>query len=146
MTGTVDADLYQRTQAMLEPGEVELNGAIVHTELEGRDDLEMHELTVDLNDVVAGHTPGLEAGDSYIHAGNDDPEFASNQFQGRRLDDDSFVWECQQLLREGSFDLVFYYPAEADHVGIVEGVEALGPRVTGVRTDGESERDDAPSS
>ena len=145
MTETVDADLYQRTQALLEPGEVELNGVIVHTDLEGREDLEMHELTVELNDVVAEYTPDLAAGGSYVHAGNDDPEFASNQFQGRRLDDDSFVWECQQLLREGSFDLVFYYPAEADHVGIVEAIEALGPRVTGVRTDGESERDDAPS-
>ena len=144
MTGTVDADLYQRTRALLEPGDVTLNGAIVHTGLDGREDLEMHELTVELNDVIAAHTPGLDAGDSYVHAGNDDPEFASNQFQGRRLDDDGFVWECQQLLREGSFDLVFYYPAGTDHVGVVESIEALGPRVTGVRTDGESARDDAP--
>ncbi len=145
MTGTVDADLYQRTRALLEPGDVTLNGAIVHTGLDGREDLEMHELTVELNDLIADHSPDLDAGDSYVYAGNDDPEFASNQFQGRRLDDDGFVWECQQLLREGSFDLVFYYPAEADHVGIVEGIEALGPRVTGVRTDGGGARDDAPT-
>ena len=144
MTETADADLYQRTRALLEPGDVTLNGAIVHTGLDGREDLEMHELTVELNDVIAAHTPGLDAGDSYVHAGNDDPEFASNQFQGRTLEDDGFVWECQQLLREGSFDLVFYYPATADHVGVVEDIEALGPRVTGVRTDGESERDDRP--
>ena len=146
MTETVDADLYQRTRALLDPGEIVLNGAIVHTGLGGREDLEMHELTVELNDVIAEHTPDLTAGEAYVYAGNDDSEFASNQFQGRRLDDDGFVWECQQLLREGSFDLVFYYPAEADHVGIVEATEALGPRVTGVRTDGETERDDAPSS
>jgi hypothetical protein len=144
MTETVDADLYQRTRALLEPGDVTLNGVIVHTDLDGREDLEMHELTVELNDVIAAHTPGLEAGDSYVYAGNDDPEFASNQFQGRRLDDDGFVWECQQLLREGSFDLVFYYADETDHVSVVETVEALGPRVTGVRTDGEDERDDMP--
>ncbi|MFB6168146.1 MAG: DUF5778 family protein [Haloferacaceae archaeon] len=144
MTETVDADLYQRTRALLEPGDVTLNGVVVHTDLDGREDLEMHELTVELNDVIAANTPGLEAGDSYVYAGNDDPEFASNQFQGRRLDDDGFVWECQQLLREGSFDLVFYYAAETDHVGVVEAVEALGPRVTGVRTDGEDTRDDAP--
>ncbi|ESS05447.1 MAG: hypothetical protein A07HB70_02491 [uncultured archaeon A07HB70] len=144
MTETLDADLYRRTEALLEPGEVTLNGAVIHTDLGGDQDLEMHELTVDLNDVVARHSPEASAGETYIYAGNDDPEFASNQFQGRRLDDDEFVWECQQLLREGSFDLVFYYPASADHVAVVEGVEALGHRVTGVRTDGEAARDDAP--
>jgi hypothetical protein len=145
VTETLDADLYRRTKALLEPGDVALNGAVVHTDLDGREDLEMHELTVELNDLIAAHVPDATEGETYVHAGNDDPEFASNQFQGRRLADDSFVWECQQLLREGSFDLVFYYPAAADHVAIVEGIEALGHRVTGVRTDGETARDDAPA-
>jgi hypothetical protein len=136
-----DADLYRRTRALLEPGEISLNGVIVHTDLEGSEDLEMQELTVELNDVIA-EAAGVE--EAYVYAGNDDPEFASNQFQGRRLDDDGFVWECQQLLREGRFDLVFYYRAEADHAAIVEAVEALGHRATGVRTDGEPTRDDGP--
>jgi hypothetical protein len=137
----VDADIYRRTEALLEPGEVELNGVVVHTDLDGSQDLEMHELTVELNEVIAEHAG---KGETYIHAGNDDPEFASNQFQGRTLGDDEFVWECQQLLREGSFDIVFYYESTADHVGIVEAVEERGYGVTGVRTDGEPERDDAP--
>jgi hypothetical protein len=140
----VDADLYRRTRALLEPGDVTLNGVVVHTDFDGGEDLEMQEFTVELNDVIAAHSDDVAAGETYIHAGNDDPEFASNQFQGRRLDDDAFVWECQQLLREGTFDLVFYYRADADHVGIVEAVEELGHRATGVRTDGGTERDDAP--
>ncbi len=144
MTETLDADLYRRTEALLEPGEVALNGAVVHTDLGGDQDLEMHELTVELNDLVARHSPAATEGETYIYAGNDDTEFASNQFQGRRLDDDEFVWECQQLLREGSFDIVVYYPASADHVAVVEAVESLGHRVTGVRTDDGRARDDAP--
>jgi hypothetical protein len=138
----VDADLYRRTEALLEPGDVELNGVVVHTDLEGQEDLEMHELTVELNEVIAAHAG---KGESYIYAGNDDTDFASNQFQGRTLADDEFVWECQQLLREGTFDIVFYYESTADHVGIVEAVEERGYRATGVRTDGESARDDAPA-
>lgn len=145
MTDSLEADIYRRTKALLEPGDVALNGAVVHTGLDGREDLEMHELTVDLNDLIAEHVPDAERGETYIYAGNDDSEFASNQFQGRRLSDDSFVWECQQLLRDGSFDLVFYYPAAADHVAVVEAIEALDHRVTGVRTDGEGARDDAPA-
>jgi len=137
----VDADIYRRTEALLEPGEVELNGVVVHTGLDGSQDLEMHELTVELNEVIAEHAG---KGETYIHAGNDDPEFASNQFQGRTLGDDEFVWECQQLLREGSFDLVFYYESTADHAGIVEAIEDRGYGATGVRTDGRAERDDAP--
>jgi hypothetical protein len=145
MTDAADADLYRRTKALLEPGDVSLNGVVVHTDLDGREDLEMHELTVALNDVIAAHAADAEAGETYVYAGNDDPEFASNQFQGRRLDDDGFVWECQQLLREGSFDLVFYYRASADHRGIVAAVEEMGHRATGVRTDGRDARDDAPA-
>ncbi|MFB6159786.1 MAG: DUF5778 family protein [Haloferacaceae archaeon] len=141
----VDADLYRRTRALLEPGDVTLNGVVVHTDLDGSEDLEMQELTVELNDVIAAHSADAEAGETYIYAGNDDADFSSNQFQGRRLDDDAFVWECQQLLREGSFDLVFYYRASADHVAIVEAVEERGFRATGVRTDGVDERDDAPA-
>jgi hypothetical protein len=129
MSETLDSDLYQRTKALLEPGEIELVGLVVHTDLTGQEDLEMHELTVDLNEIIAEHA---NKGETYIHAGNDDTDFSSNQFQGLTVDDEAFVWECQQLLREGTFDLVFYYEATADHEAIVEAVEELGPSVTPV--------------
>ena len=129
MNETLDSDLYQRTKALLEPGEIELVGLIVHTDLTGQEDLEMHELTVDLNEIIADHAG---KGETYIYAGNDDTDFASNQFQGLTVDDEEFVWECQQLLREGTFDLVFYYEATADHEAIIEAVEELGPDVTPV--------------
>jgi hypothetical protein len=134
MDDAVDDDLYRRTRALLEPGDIDLAGTIVHTDLGGEADLEMQELTVAINDVIAEHAG---KGESYIYAGNDDPEFAANQFQGRSLDDDEFVWECQQLLREGTFDLVFYYEATADHEAIGAAVEALDgvERVTGVTLD-----------
>jgi len=129
MADVLDQDLYERTKALLEPGDIELVGVIVHTELSGEEDLEMQELTVDLNDVIAAHT---DKGESYIYAGNDDPEFASNQFHGRTLEDDEFVWECQQLLRDGRFHLVFYYEATADHEAIIEAIEDRNLSVTPV--------------
>ena len=122
MNDAVDRDLYERTKALLEPGDIELLGCVVHTDLSGREDLEMHELTVALNEVVADHA---DKGDTFVYAGNDDTDFASNQFQGRTLEDESFVWECQQLLREGTFDLVFYYEAGVDQEALVADVEAL---------------------
>jgi hypothetical protein len=122
MSETLDEDLYQRTLALLEPGEIELVGAIVHTDLASEEDLEMQELTVEANDVIAEHAG---KGETYIYAGNDSEEFASNQFQGLTLVDDSFVWECQQLLREGTFDVVFYYEAGPDQVALASDLEAL---------------------
>jgi len=122
MTDTADESLYERTKALLEPGEIELVGMIVHTDLGSDEDLEMQELTVALNDVIGEHA---DRGETYIYAGNDDPDFASNQFHGRTLTDDEFVWECQQLLRAGTFDLVFYYEATADHEAIVGSTRDL---------------------
>ncbi|WP_049983448.1 DUF5778 family protein [Halorubrum sp. BV1] len=122
MSETVDADLYARTKALLEPGDIELVGCIVHTDLGGEEDLEMHELTVAANDVIAEHA---EKGETYIEAGNDDTDFSSNQFQGRTLDDEAFVWECQQLLRDGTFDLVFYYEAGVDQAALTDELAAL---------------------
>ena len=122
MSEILDEDLYRRTKALLEPGEIELLGAVVHTDLAGEENLEMHELTVDANEVIAEHAG---TGETYIYAGNDTDEFASNQFQGLTLDDESFVWECQQLLREGTFDVVFYYEATVDQAALVEDLEAL---------------------
>ncbi|ERH00304.1 MAG: hypothetical protein J07HN6_01922 [Halonotius sp. J07HN6] len=129
MSDVLEDDLYERTKALLDPGDIELVGLVIHTEFSSEEDLEMHELTVDCNDIIADHT---DKGESYIYAGNDDPEFASNQFHGRTLDDDEFVWECQQLLRDGRFHLVFYYEATADHEGIIEALEDRGLSVTPV--------------
>jgi hypothetical protein len=131
MSDAVDDSLYERTKALLEPGDIELVGAIVHTDLGGDEDLEMQELTVAINEVLADHAG---KGETYIHAGNDDSQFASNQFQGLTLDDESFVWECQQLLRNGTFDLVFYYEATVDQATLVEDLSALDrvERVTAV--------------
>jgi hypothetical protein len=114
---------------LLEPGDIELAGVIVHTDLTSDEELEMNQLTVDVNEIIAAHA---DKGEAYIYAGNDDPEFASNQFQGRSLEDEAFVWECQHLLREGTFDLVFYYEADADQEAIVSGIEALGYDATPV--------------
>jgi hypothetical protein len=128
MSETVDADLYARTKALLEPGDIDLAGCIVHTTLGGDEDLEMHELTVAINEVIADHAG---KGEAYIEAGNDDTNFSSNQFQGRTLDGEAFVWECQQLLRDGTFDLVFYYEATVDQealaadLGDLDGVERV---------------------
>ena len=122
MSETLDEDLYRRTKALLEPGEIELVGAVVNTDLGGDEDLEMHELTVDVNGVIAEHAG---KGETYIYAGNDTNEFASNQFQGLTLDDESFVWECQQLLREGTFDIVFYYGATVEQAALVDDLAAL---------------------
>ncbi|WP_435124409.1 DUF5778 family protein [Halobaculum sp. D14] len=134
MSDTVDRDLYERTKALLEPGDIELVGAVVHTDLASDQDLEMHELTVDLNEVVAERA---DRGETYIYAGNDDPEFASNQFQGLTLEGEEFVWECQQLLRNGTFDIVFYYEADVDQAAVVDAIAALDhvDRVTPVPDD-----------
>jgi hypothetical protein len=134
MSETLDEDLYRRTKALLEPGDVDLNGIVVHTEFDGQADVQMMQATLDVADVVAEHS-GHDPEDVYVESGNDDPEFASNQHQGLTIDDEGFVWECQQLLREGTFDVVLYYLASADHDAIIADVEDLGFDVTGVRGD-----------
>jgi len=132
MSEGTDPGLYQRTESLLEPGEIELNGLVVHTDLTGEQEAAMHRVTVEIGDVIARHA-GLDPGDTYVYSGTDDAEFGLNQHQGLTLDGDEFVWECQQLLREGSYDLVFYYEATADHEAIVEDVEGMGHEAVGVR-------------
>ncbi len=131
MDDPLSNDLYQRTLTLLEPGEIELLGAIVHTEFDLREDLEMHDATIDVGEVIA-EAAGIDPADTYVYSGVDDPEFSSNQHQGLTLEGEEFVWECQQLLRDGTFDLVFYYEASADQDRVVEGVEALGFEITPV--------------
>lgn len=131
MSERLDDDLYQRTKRLLEPGEIELVGAIVHTELGSAEDIEMHQATVDVGEIIA-EGAGYDPTDTYVYSGSNDTNFASNQHQGLALENDGFVWECQQLLREGTFDIVFYYEASADHELILEGVRSAGFSVTGV--------------
>lgn len=131
MSETLDDDLYERTRRLLEPGEIELVGAIVHTDIESQSDIEMHQSTVDIGEIIAKGT-GYDPKDTYVYSGSDDTNFASNQHQGLTLADDGFVWECQQLLREGRFEIVFYYEASADHEGILEAIRQKGFAVTGV--------------
>ena len=128
----VDEDLYEQAQALLEPGEIELNGIVVHTELTSDDEAKLHKTTVEIGDAIAEHAAPEE--DTYIYSGNDDPEFGLNQHQGLTLDDDAFVWECQQLIREGTFRIVFYYEASADQQAIVEAVSETGHTVESVES------------
>ncbi len=136
MTDPLDEDLYRRTWQLLQPGDVELDGLIVHTEFDGSEETRMHQTTVEVGDVIASHA-GHEPTDTFVYSGTDDPEFASNQHQGRTLDDESFVWECQQLLRDGSFDLVFYFEADADLDAILAELGDEGYTVSGVPGDEE---------
>ncbi|PSP93352.1 hypothetical protein BRC91_10020 [Halobacteriales archaeon QS_4_62_28] len=128
---TLDEDLYQRTKALLEPGDIELNGTIVHTDLDGQDDIEMMETTLEAGNTIAEHA-GHDPKDTYVYSGNDDSDFSSNQHQGLTIDGEAFVWECQQLLREGTFDIVFYYEASADQDAILADLREAGYDVTGV--------------
>jgi len=129
MADALDEDLRRRTEALLDPGEIELNGAIVHTDLGGGEDIEMTEATLEVGGLIADAAGVAEW---YVYSGTDDPEFASNQHQGRRMDEE-FVWECQQLLREGTFDLVFYYEASIDQEALLSSIRDAGFRATGVR-------------
>ena len=124
MPATADDPLYDELVTFLEPGEIDLIGMIIDTQFDRSEDLEAHELTVELNDIIAHHSG---KGEAYIYAGNDSSRFASNQYQGRGLRDDAFVWECQHLVRDGRFTLVFYYEADAAQAAIVDAVSALPP-------------------
>jgi hypothetical protein len=136
----VDAELYRRTQRLLAPGDVELVGCIVHTDLERSEDIEMMNASLEVGDVIAEHA-GQDPGDVYVESGNDDPDFSSNQHQGLTIESEAFVWECQQLLREGTFDLVFYYEATTDHEGVLAELRSRGYTVQGVRPAGEDAAD-----
>ena len=125
-------DLIQRVRLLLEPGDIELNGLIVQTTFTGDDEIEMYDATLEIGECIASHA-GVDRW--YVHSGNDDPEFGINQHQGLSLAKDEFVWECQQLLRNGTFDIVFYYEASADHEGIIDSLQSLGHDVIGVRPD-----------
>ena len=127
----VDDDLRRRAEALLEPGEIELNGVIVHTDLTGDEEPTLHERTVEIGDHIAARA-GLDPADTYVYSGNDDPEFGLNQHQGLTVEGDEFVWECQQLLRNGTYDVVFYYETDVDQAGVLEDVTSMGLRAVGI--------------
>lgn len=129
MDDVLEADLIERTKALLEPGDIELNGIIVHTELESDQESRLHQLTLDIGKCIAERA---DAGETYVYSGNDDSQFGLNQHQGLTLAEDAFVWECQQLLRDGTFDVVFYYEAAVDQAALVADVERENVRVTSV--------------
>lgn len=120
----LDEDLYKRTRALLEPGAIELDGVVVHTGLTTADEPRLHEATIEIGDAIAA-AAGVDPTDTYVYSGNDDPEFGLNQHQGLRIRDDEFVWECQQLLRDGTYDVVFYYERGADNDAIVADIEEM---------------------
>lgn len=129
MTDPSTHDLKQRVEAFLEPGEITLAGIIVATPY-GRDgEIELFDATLEIGELVANHV-GVE--DWYVYSGNDDPEFSSNQHQGLRLADDGFVWECQHLLRDSTFDIVMYYEATGDQDPLLDALDDAGYAVTGV--------------
>ena len=134
MSETIDDDLYKRTKALLEPGEIQLNGVIVDTDLTSDKEPTLHQATIDIGDLIA-EAAGFEPTETYVYSGTDDEQFGVNQHQGLTLDGDEFVWECQQLMRENTYDVVFYYEASADQDAIVDGVEELGFDATGVLGD-----------
>lgn len=128
-----DEEFRRAFERFLEPGDIDLNGVIVHTDLSSDEDIQMMEVTIEIGDIVATHA-GFEPTDCYIYSGNDDPEFSLNQHQGRTIDGDEFVWECQQLVRNGSFDIAIYYEASADQSEILYEIESLGFETTSVKT------------
>ncbi len=134
MTDALDADLCRRTWQLLQPGDISLDGLVVHTDYGGDEETLMHQATLEVGDLIAEHA-GYDPGDTYVYSGNDDPDFASNQHQGLTLDGDEFVWECQQLLREGAFDVVFYFEAGADTRALLSAVREQGYEATAVRGD-----------
>lgn len=138
----LDADMRQRTWKLLQPGEIALDGLVVHTELDSSRETEMHQVSVEVGEIIAGHA-GHDPRETFVYSGTDSSEFASNQHQGLTLDDESFVWECQQLLRNGTFDIVFYFETSADVQAILADVREAGHEATGVRGDTDSPADAA---
>jgi hypothetical protein len=125
-----DQELYEQAEALLEPGEIQLNGLIAHLDVDTDAEAELHRQTIEIGDIIAEHAETDE--DTFVYSGTDDPEFGLNQHQGLTLEDEDFVWECQQLRRDGGFKIVFYYEHTADHEAILEDVRAAGYTVDGV--------------
>jgi hypothetical protein len=133
MANSVDDDLYPRVADLLGPGEIELRGAVVHTGYGGDEESLLHQATLEVGDIVVEHA---EAGDTYVYSGNDSEEFGVNQHQGLTVEGDDFVWECQQLMREGTYDLVIYWAATGDQAAVIDDIEGAGYDAVGVTESG----------
>ncbi|SDK05576.1 hypothetical protein SAMN05216226_1163 [Halovenus aranensis] len=129
MDKTLDSNLTRRAWELLQPGDIELDGLVVSTALANEEEPEMHQQTVEIGDVIADHA-GYDPAETFVYSGTDDSEFASNQHQGLTLDDETFVWECQQLYRDGSFDIVFYFEASIDAEGLLATLRERSFEVT----------------
>ncbi|MFC7046771.1 DUF5778 family protein [Halobacteriaceae archaeon GCM10025711] len=132
-------DLYERAAALLEPGDIHLHGAVIHTDLGSDEESMLHQATLDAGDVIAEHSVGE---DWYVYSGNDDERFGVNQHQGLTIEGDEFVWECQQLLRGDTFDVVFYWEATDDITDVLDALREDGFEVVGVTEDGVVDRSD----
>lgn len=135
MSETVNENLYRQTVSLLQPGEIDLEGAVVHTSYDSDQESMLHQATLDAGDVVAAYA---EKGETYVYSGNDDSDFGVNQHQGLTLDGDEFVWECQQLLRDGTFDVVLYWEVTGAHADVLDDIASIDgvERVVGVTEDG----------
>ncbi len=136
MSTADDDDLRRRTWRLLQPGDIDLDGCIVHTDFGGDEEVAMHQATVEIGETIA-EAAGVDPADTYVYSGTDDPDFSSNQHQGLTLADEAFVWECQQLLRDGAFDLVFYFEATVDLEGLAADLRGADYSVTPVHGDEE---------
>ncbi len=137
MEETLESNLVRRTWELLQPGEIELDGLIVDTSLANDEEPEMHQVTIEIGEYIAEYV-GIEPTETFVYSGTGDPEFASNQHQGLTLDGEEFVWECQQLFRNGSFDIVFYFESSVDTAELLSVLEKEGHDVTYVRGDADS--------
>ncbi|MFB6112015.1 MAG: DUF5778 family protein [Halobacteriaceae archaeon] len=133
MGTSADDELYRRAAALLKPGEIRLHGAVVHTGIPVDDEPALHQATIEIGDVIATHADEPE---TFVYSGTDDPEFGLNQHQGRTLAEERFVWECQQLQRGETFDVVFYWEAGPDHRAVCSAIAELGYEVVGVTAQG----------
>jgi hypothetical protein len=133
MAATGDRELYEQAVSLLRPGEAELVGVVVHTDDDPSQESAMSERMLSVGETIAAE---LGEGEAYVYAGEADDRFGAGQFQGRRLADDAVVWECQQLLRSGTFDLVFYWEAAGRHDAVVEALAAENDGVVPVTEDG----------
>lgn len=128
-----DVELYQQAVSLLTPGESELVGAVVHTAYERDQEPAMNELMLSIGEAIAAE---LQDGEMYVYAGEDDDRFGAGQFQGRQLGGDNVIWECQQLFRNGSFDLVFYWEAAGRQDAIISALAEIDEPVVPITEDG----------
>lgn len=126
MTISHEDELVRQVEELLEPGDIDLTGIIVDTEFTSDDEIDLHQATVAIGELIAD-AAGVD--EWYVYSGNDDSSFASNQHQGLQLADDAFLWECQHLLRSDTFEIVMYYESSIHHEDLVRSVRDAGYHV-----------------